>query len=108
MVQKCRKANPLPSTKLVLFQVYFFPHSVQVPCLNFSEHSFGDKMQCSHGKLLLAAEVAKQEREVADLDNNSNIEVRLSEYLELPESIISSKTRRILTSLYTKCQRTYW
>ena len=108
MVQKRRKVNPLPSTKLALSLVYFFPCSVQAPCLNFSEHSFGDKVQCSHSKVLLAAEVAKQEREAADLYSKSNIKVRLSEYLELPQSIISTETRHILTSLYSICQRTYW
>lgn len=81
---------------------------VQALCLNFSEHNFGDKMQRSHGKELLAAEVVEQERKVADLYSNRNITVRLREYLELPQSIISTKTRHILTSLYSKCQRTYW
>lgn len=107
MVHKCRKVNPLPSTKLGLSEVYFWPRLVQAPCLNFHEHSFGDKMQCSHDKVLLAPEVAKQERELADLYSNRNIKVRLSEYLELLWSIISTKTRHILTSLYSKCQRTF-
>lgn len=56
-------------------------------------------MQYPHGKVLLAPEVAKQEREVADL--YSNIKVRLSEHLELPQTSISSKTHCTASQVFT-------
>jgi len=102
------KSTPTFCEILSFLRYIFSPRLVQAPCLNFSERSFGDKMQCSPGEGLLAAEVAKQEREAADLYSNSNMKVRPSEHLELPRSITSTKARHILTSLYCTCQRTYW